>query len=110
MIKTLHAVPHNGHKQGNEEGLQDFVFELYQEEVTIKSKFCWPELESMDCQTLFVCQRDHDNEDEGKHKVKADQGQQQGKEEVALLTERMDPYIINFFLFEWLIFSYDPPF
>ena len=50
-----------------EEGLQDFVFELYQEEVTINSKFCWPELEAMDCQTLFVCQRDHDNEDEGKH-------------------------------------------
>ena len=74
-----------------------FVFELYQEEITIKSKFCWPELEAMDCQTLFVCQRDHDNEDEGKHTGQADQGQQQGKEEVALLTERMDPDIINFF-------------
>ena len=45
--KDITCCSHNGHKQGNEEGLQDFVFELYQEEVTIKSKFCWPELESI---------------------------------------------------------------
>ncbi len=35
----------------------------------------------------------------GSTQSQADQGQQQGKEEVALLTERMDPDIINFFSF-----------
>ncbi len=28
--KGITCCSHNGHKQGNEEGLQDFVFELYQ--------------------------------------------------------------------------------
>ena len=97
--------------RSNEEGLQDLSLQIVPRRGNhqVNPNFCWPELETMDnCKLCSSVERSWQRRWR-KHWVKPTKVNNKVKEVALLTAERMNPDIINF-SFEWLIFSYDPPF
>ena len=63
--ENITCCPYNRYKQGNKEGLKNLILKLNKEKIAICTEFSRPKLEAVNCQTLFICQGNHDNEDKG---------------------------------------------